>query len=796
MEVDNDDDNDATTSRPSKKVKTDAMYDDDFELTKENIKQKIRRLEDNEMELLKFQNYLQEQRTLLKNKQTLSLEERETMIEILANGEGRIEEVLEALQQKKTASTANVSDRVTTVTDGLDERLKHNIDVIAFKERVMQLFDWYDKEEYKEYIGPYFPMIQSSGMGKTRLFMELKKLSLGTDHNQVKCITLICKSNDPNFDPNFFDGFIDTGSTKDEELRQSIVAQLENVLSDTSSPSRIVLLFDEAQHLLGNDGFAFRCVRWWLRRKHEGLHIVAVFAGTTSRLANFFGKDPSPSKDSRNPKAIYWNMDNTLSRVYPPFFRICTIGCYHADMPDEEAEITELEKAAFYGRPLFAYLQKNKTLLNGEKINKLNVVVNTKLYNILKRMLLSNDDNKWSTDDRAVYSILGTCVQMGITTSFHLASDLVSHAYANLVSFEQYQANDNAGIVVRTTFMPDPVCAALAMGLMVPEWKLMNINKFEFYNGKDRKFWSRKAMECFANGLCVPEKGDLGEIMVALYMLFCGDMLRMKGSKTLQTFSISLKEWCTLMKQPHLDVNNLKCDADPTPKMEVSFIQVCRNYFRDYGWNSSRLLKWMYNAAVGTYVFPQCPAIDIVSAIRVTSSNRQVSYHPLLVSVKCKNMKNAEIIASIDKIKKFLGVVRKKQPNQLNALCLLIVIGKTPLNKAYDEGDFPHEDAYRLIAIPEDDPFDITENVYRTTEVQEMAEIYTSYPFLYTTQPDKIIKDDVECQDATEMTMDALFEAMVPGQDNAILRKSASSVAKQYTEKLVCAFAAVKDNPL
>jgi hypothetical protein len=82
-----------------------------------------------------------------------------------------------------------------------------------------------------------------------------------------------------------------------------------------------------------------------------------------------------------------------------------------------------------------------------------------------------------------------------------------------------------------------------------------------------------------------------------------------------------------------------------------------------------------------TYVFPKCPAIDIVSAVRVTSSDRQVSYHPLLMSVKCKNMRIAKILASIDKIKKFLEVVQKKELNQLNALCLLVVIGKTPLNK-------------------------------------------------------------------------------------------------------------------
>ncbi len=159
-------------------------------------------------------------------------------------------------------------------------------------------------------------------------------------------------------------------------------------------------------------------------------------------------------------------------KVYPPFFRICTIGCFHADLPTNVAEMTDFEKGAFYGRPLFAYLQKNGTLLNGEQIINDEIVANAKLYNILKRMLLSNDSNTWYKDDRAVYSILGTRVQMGITTSFHFVSDLVSHAYANLVFFEPHKAENGVGIVVQTTFMPDPVCAALAMGLMVPDWQL------------------------------------------------------------------------------------------------------------------------------------------------------------------------------------------------------------------------------------------------------------------------------------------------------------------------------------
>jgi hypothetical protein len=408
-------------------------------------------------------------------------------------------------------------------------------------------------------------------------------------------------------------------------------------------------------------------------------------------------------------------------------------------------------------------------------------------------------------DDRAVYSILGTRVQMGITTSSQLASDLISQAYANLIAYEQYQANsdDDIGVVIKTTFMPDPVCAALAMGMMVPEWQLRYFSRCEFFDGKDRKFWSRKVMECFANRLCIPEKGNIGEIMVALYMLFCGDVLRMKSDKTLRSFSVSLEEWYNIMKQPHLDVNDVKCDVGTTgtSKMEVSFIQVCRNYFRNHGWNSNESLKWMYDAAVGTYVFSDCEEIDIVSSIRVTSSDGKTSYHPLLVCVKCgESMSPTNIKSSMDEISIFLESVRNEQ-NNIPALYLIIVIGgEVPASSEYNVqnlGNFPHADTYRLIAIPDNDPFDISKNVFQTTEAREVTEIYTSHPFLYSNQHQQMKNnDDVKCQGATDLTNEAFPQANDSEEVDTLLRESSSKVAKQLVKNLLGAFSAIRDNKL
>jgi hypothetical protein len=54
--------------------------------------------------------------------------------------------------------------------------LSHTYDLMALKHRVMDLFQWYDKDEIRnKYLAPYFPLIQSSGLGKTKLLYELKQ---------------------------------------------------------------------------------------------------------------------------------------------------------------------------------------------------------------------------------------------------------------------------------------------------------------------------------------------------------------------------------------------------------------------------------------------------------------------------------------------------------------------------------------------------------------------------------------------------------------------------------------------
>ena len=135
--------------------------------------------------------------------------------------------------------------------------------------------------------------------------------------------------------------------------------------------------------------------------------------------------------------------------------------------------------------------------------------------------MLLGDEGNWHNNDDACFSILGTRVQMGFSNSFQLSSNLVSHAYANSVSFLQvnYHRDKSKTNLAQVCFMlPDPVCAALAMGLMEPNRKLGN-ESFEL-QGKSKDFWSEKVWSLFRSGLCLPEKGNTGEVMAALYILF------------------------------------------------------------------------------------------------------------------------------------------------------------------------------------------------------------------------------------------------------------------------------------
>jgi hypothetical protein len=403
--------------------------------------------------------------------------------------------------------------------------LSHNADLCALRKRVDATFGWYNTKP-QVFLAPYFPFIQSSGMGKTKLLYHLR-IALNELKNTACYLCLsgaIDISRDewrPKNDKKVFDHELDFQNIvgrpdQTKEAAKKVMQYLDDRFL-ACSKKRLVLLFDEAQVLLTENfsikAFLFQCIRLWLRVTQESrkFQCVAVFAGTTSNLANFFPDESLvtilSSRDVKEKSTVRTFLPSG-ERLPLPFYHTTTTGCCHIlnmrKGPEAVAnrEGSEYDQAVPYGRPLFAKMAENNELEN-------------RLGKVLTRMLLS-DVKQWDKNQESCLSLLGTRVQMG-QTSTETASRLVSKGYANLVGF-----SDNH--LAQICHHPDPVCARLAMAMMDEDWK-MNV-KDCVVSGKSKHWWVERAAASFSSGLCKPDKGDAGEVFAALYLLFCGDLIR------------------------------------------------------------------------------------------------------------------------------------------------------------------------------------------------------------------------------------------------------------------------------
>jgi len=295
------------------------------------------------------------------------------------------------------------------------------------------------------------------------------------------------------------------------------------------------------------------------------------------------------------------------------------------------------------------------------------------------------------------------------------------------------------------TFMPDPLCATLAMRYMDVEW-----NKWGF-QGRDGKFWVEQAEKAFSTKLCLPEKGDVGEIFAALYMLLCGDILRKeedkkkekeKGSNQISaSFSVLIDDWFGLLKTGGKAKN---ADADKTTHtgkdkhVTISFVQVCRNDFRSNSFGKKKVLQRMYMSGLASYAYKNCKAIDIASSIKVVHDS-EISYHPLLISVKnWVTVWKSDVSSWLSSLKKFVEEMRPNDKEVPAALCLIILLGcsNPPDMQGGELSDdkldpFPDQDVYRLVTVPEQDEFGISNAIHKLGMVSEDCEIYSSHGFLY-----------------------------------------------------------------
>ena len=107
-------------------------------------------------------------------------------------------------------------------------------------------------------------------------------------------------------------------------------------------------------------------------------------------------------------------------------------------------------------------------------------------------------------------------------TSALVASELVANSYTNFLGY----IPDSESVLLG--YYPDPVCARLAMCMMDEAYEDVGVirAKTRITKGESKKWWTQKLQEIFSRGIVSPDKGNLGEVVVALYILFCGDLLR------------------------------------------------------------------------------------------------------------------------------------------------------------------------------------------------------------------------------------------------------------------------------
>lgn len=107
--------------------------------------------------------------------------------------------------------------------------------------------------------------------------------------------------------------------------------------------------------------------------------------------------------------------------------------------------------------------------------------------------------------------------------------------------------------------------------------------------------------EIFSTGIVRPAKGDFGVSVVALFMLFYGNLLQKTINNTAKSkkkdrldydqFSVSLDDWLDLLRSGgRTREGKMLADSQSgeCPSVSVGFIQVCQNRMRSYctSWES------------------------------------------------------------------------------------------------------------------------------------------------------------------------------------------------------------------
>ncbi len=663
---------------------------------------------------------------------------------------GKAQERQERLLQTRAKQDANSPVRVAKVDfEVIQQNLLHSFDFNLFKARVLDLFDWYRRPTVmKRFVAPYFPLVQSSGMGKTKLLWELQKLvAEESDVNFAGCAckAILCSTGfqrekiGDDYKEYVFSYKLDVPIGAEDEDRSTISSALDSILEQNKGYQKVILLFDESQHLLKNGGFPFRCVSRWLQYNRDQ-RVVAVFAGTTPALANFYAGLPE-SSSSRDPANIYYK---TGKYLYEPFWNLCTIGLFpETTNPAYDATATarsDYERAVPYGRPLFAVLQKKGKLTDQTE------------FNVLRKMLLGQTTS-WSDDVKSCLSILSTRLQMG-RTSVTLASDLVANGYAVLSHYAAPVGGDDGSACV--FFPTDPVCGRLAMAMMDADWEVSGAGTT--FRGREKTFWTSKMTQIFSTGLCYPSERDLRELVGALYLLFCGDLVRKSIDKDYKTFSVPLSSFvqCLLKprdfdnQMPHQTVPNRPGNRRKGQKYRdahTSFMQVTQNYlhFSLPDFYNQDFLRGLFESGTAFFVHPGFPDIDLVASVRLTTFENGVTYVPLFVSLATNGDKASvfdEMMSNEDLLNSTYVAMR------LELLFDRSDRRYTQKSDMLTMGDIccilDGKNVFKTVIVPRGDPFGVTDILADIVWCgSEKSEIYTSHFELYSHRFEEVNSKDL-----------------------------------------------------
>jgi hypothetical protein len=238
--------------------------------------------------------------------------------------------------------------------------------------------------------------------------------------------------------------------------------------------------------------------------------------------------------------------------------------------------------------------------------------------------------------------------------------------------------------------------------------------------------------------LCRPDKGDVGEVLTALYFLFCCDECGpniVDDNPDYRTFSVPLADWIdSLMKK---ECSSQIDDKPIAPAIRVNFIQICRDYMRSpwIGLADQVFLENLYTAGTAFYTYPGRDLIDLVIPTVFTKEGNTKSYSSVLVSIKSRSyFSPGEAEAVCDKMKTKANKLKLK-----NVLCIVCVFGQTsePDYKeyTYDASKMltklqGGENVAFVLCFPLKDRFGLTDIFLEMTTTTEKSELLSSHSFL------------------------------------------------------------------